>query len=395
MWVRLATVLVGTLFAPTAGADHVPSDEIRQACDFGNRPPRLDCGGGIPSIQRPTMSREDWLDPDDAVLGIAIGGDARAYPIRVLDWHEIANDDVGGVPVAVTYCPLCATGIAFDRRVEGRVLSFHVSGFLYKNDLVMKDSETGTLWSQVLGQGIRGELDREDLDIVTASTLPWREWKRLHPETLLLQPPRCGDGSTGETSCNDRPFQRPYDRFPYGDYGVNRQIGISPHQGGDVKGLHPKAIVLGLRAPDSVKAYHVPSLEEARVVNDRVGDEPVVVTFASGGAQAFLRDEGRTFRPGAEDTMVDENGRAYHAATGVPLAGGQPLAAFPDQVRSFWFAWLDFHPATALYTTPAGTAAEPPRGDERSVPAVGGGAAVLLGFALAAAWALVGGRRRR
>ncbi len=144
----------------------------------------------IRSIDDPEFITADEALSDMAdqefVIGVSIDGDTRAYPITVLSRHEIVNDVVGGQPIAVTFCPLCFTGIVYDRRVEGRELEFGVSGKLVMNDLVMFDRQTDSLWQQILGEGIDGHFKGTRLTPVSATQTTWDQWRTVHPDTLVL-----------------------------------------------------------------------------------------------------------------------------------------------------------------------------------------------------------------
>jgi hypothetical protein len=161
---------------------------------------------GIPSIDEPTFVpiAEAALPANEPVIGLAIEGDARAYPLRILIWHEIVNDVVGGVPVAVTFCPLCNTGIVFDRRLDGRVLEFGTTGKLRNSDLVMYDRTTESWWQQFLGEAIVGELTGRQLVMLPSRLESFASFKARAPEGKVQVP---GGGS-----------MRAYGRNPYVGY---------------------------------------------------------------------------------------------------------------------------------------------------------------------------------
>jgi hypothetical protein len=198
--VRHATFALAVLLGPALAAppaDAVPTGwrgEWPQT-DFGRHSVPLEeitSGGppkdGIPSIDDPSfvpVAQAD-LPPQEPVMGLVIGGDARAYPLRILMWHEIVNDVVEGVPVAVTYCPLCNTGLVFDRRVDGRKLEFGTTGKLRHSDLVMYDRGTESWWQQFLGEAIVGELTGTRLKVLPSQTLSWADFKRIHPGECWL-----------------------------------------------------------------------------------------------------------------------------------------------------------------------------------------------------------------
>jgi len=189
----------------TNGEKHiVPLDKIKS----GGPPP-----DGIPSIDDPKFTEadnENHVADSDIVLGLEINGEAKAYPLSILVWHEIVNDNVGGVPVAVTYCPLCFTNQVFERVLDGQSVEFGTSGKLYNSNLVMYDRMTGTYWSQGLGLAIKGELTGQSLNIIPFDVITWGDWKKLHPDTVVLTT------NTGHI--------RAYGVDPYGDYYTDPRI---------------------------------------------------------------------------------------------------------------------------------------------------------------------------
>ncbi|MGH9119572.1 MAG: DUF3179 domain-containing protein, partial [Acidimicrobiales bacterium] len=186
---------------PTALVD---VEEIRS----GGPPP-----DGIPPIDKPAFVRPDAvrsLADHEPVITFELDGDARAYPLEILTWHEIVNDTVAGVPVAVTYCPLCNTAVVYDRRLGDRVLDFGTSGKLYQSALVMYDRQTESLWAHFTAEGLVGVLAGERLDTYPASIVSWGSWRDAHPDGFVLS--------------RDTGFDRDYGRNPYPGYDdVGRQ----------------------------------------------------------------------------------------------------------------------------------------------------------------------------
>ena len=176
------------------------------------------------------MAEETALSDREPVIGLAINGEAKAYPLRVLTWHEIANDEIGGLPVAVTYCPLCNAAIVFDRRVEGRVLEFGVSGKLRHSDMVMYDRQTESWWQQFQGEAIVGALVGKQLTFVPSRLESWERFKARHPDGQVLQP--------------DLPGLRPYGANPYVGYDSS----VSPflYNGDYPEGIEPLARVVAV-----------------------------------------------------------------------------------------------------------------------------------------------------
>ena len=211
-----ATLVAAVPPAPAAAqsftAQWPDTDFSRSAVDLSTitsgGPPR----DGIPAITGPRMitaAAEDDLQPQEAVLTVALPGETpRAYPIRYLMWHEIVNDQIGGRPVAVTYCPLCNSAMVFDRRVEGRVLEFGVSGLLRNSDMVMYDRQTESWWQQATARGIVGEMSGARLQALPAWMESWQAFRAAHPDGWVMAEP---DAS-----------RRAYGRNPYVLYDRSR-----------------------------------------------------------------------------------------------------------------------------------------------------------------------------
>ncbi|MCH8025441.1 MAG: DUF3179 domain-containing protein [Chloroflexi bacterium] len=282
------------------------------------------------------------------IIGVDIDGDERAYPINVLSRHEIVNDTVGGRPLVITYCPLCFTGIVYDRRVAGVdgndsvVLEFGVSGKLVMNDLVMYDRQSNSLWQQILGEGIDGRYKGTRLTPVAATQTTWAQWRDAHPATLVLDK-RGGYGSDSYAS-----YYRSGDSGVLGSFGSN-------------DALPAKAFVLGLVLDDEPKAYPFVELFSQTIVNDRLGGRDLLIVYddRSGTATAFdRRVSGRplTFElvaltSGDIELRDLETGSVWAGLSGTatsgPLAGAE-LEQLPS-FYAFWFAWSDFYLNTALY----------------------------------------------
>lgn len=281
------------LLAPFASASHV--EDLERDVAWGCA--RQDC---IPAIDEPRFDDGAWLRDEDRVLGIVEGGEARAYPVRILNWHEIVNDDVGGVPIVVTYCPLCATGLTFERTVANETTSFGVSGRLYKNDLVMYDRATGSLWSQEIGEAIWGARHGERLTFIPTSTTSWGEWRAAHPGSTVLARP------------DTYPAWR-YDQYPYGNYEDEVRT-LFPVENPS-NALPAKEWVLGVFTDDASAAYREADVESRRLIRDTLDGRELVVVWVDGAPRARWADTGE----------------------------------LPRQVHGFWFAWHDFHPETRVW----------------------------------------------
>jgi hypothetical protein len=285
------------------------------------------------------------LSDDDAVIGVERDGRARAYPLRVLNWHEVVNDDFGG-PLLVTYCPLCGSAVTAERTVGGRPATFGVSGLLYRADLVMYDAATESLWSQILAQAIQGPRTGERLSLTPSSLTTWGAWREGHPDTEVLLPPPVSNTVAGRV-------RRRYAVDPYRGYERSRRIGTGGREEGGR--LHPKTQVVGVTAGDVSRAYPLPAVREAGAVNDTVGDLPVVVIAADGNDRlyAYERRVDGTVLPFEEaDGRLVAGGSRWAMATGTAVDGpfeGTTLARANDRSPMFWFAWRDFNPETEVY----------------------------------------------
>ncbi len=331
----------------------VPLEEIRPG---GPEP------DGIPPIDRPVFvtsgAADAWLTPAEPVLALEVNGDARAYPLRILVWHEIVNDTVGGTPVTATFCPLCNSGIVFDRRLDGTTYDFGTSGRLYKSDLVMYDRQTHSLWAQMEGRAIVGALAGKTLRLIPANTIAYADWKAAHPSGKVLS------AETGHA--------RDYGRNPYESYDeLNRPPFL--FDGPVDPRLPPKERVVGIMIGGVSRAYPFTALARHRVLADTVGGQRVLVFYKPGtlsaldhariarsravGATAVFDPalDGRTltFEPAADGFRDRETGTTWTLlGTGVrgPLAGRRlrPIT----HVDGFWFAWAAFHPGTSVHSGP-------------------------------------------
>jgi len=319
----------------------------------------------IPAIVDPIFS-EDWsgfeaevrnqfgggetieprLAEDDLVVGISREGEARAYPLKILNWHEVVNDELGG-PLLITYCPLCRSAIVAERRAGGEETRFGVSGLLFRNALVMYDEATESRWSQILSQAIQGELTGDRLEILPSTLTTWGEWQESHPETVVLRPPP--DSSTISSGAGTRDYRV----NPYAGYGESEQIGIGGQF--DDERLGPKVEVLGVAVDGTARAYTADAIGEAGLIEDTVGGLPIVVTTTPDGTPIAWsrRVDGETLSLSIADERHLAGGDSrWRRGTGIAVDGpyeGQRLTQANSVSALFWFAWLDFYPETELY----------------------------------------------
>ena len=320
---------------------------------------RLLAGGpppdGIPPVDDPQFLRAtdvDFVDDGEAVLVLEIDGDARAYPVQIMTWHEIVNDTVGGVPVTVSFCPLCNSAIAYDRRLDDRILDFGTSGMLYNSALVMYDRQTETLWSHFTAEAVAGTLTGATLDTIPMATVSWADFRAAHPRGLVLS------RKTGHV--------RDYGRNPYPGYD---EPGEAPFLfDGEVDGrLAAKERVVGIRDGEAGVAVRSATLAEDGVAEVDLAGRELVVWQRPGTASALDddtvaggRDVGATgvFEPvidghtltftRRDDAFVDDQTGSRWDILGRALDGpleGAALDPHPH-VDTFWFAWAAFLPGT-------------------------------------------------
>ena len=314
---------------------------------------------GIPAIDKPefvTVSAADeWLKPHEPVILFEQTTDVRAYPLQILIWHEIVNDTVGAIPVAITFCPLCNIGIAFDRRAGGRVLDFGTTGKLRFSDLVMYDRQTESWWQQATGEAIVGVLTGRRLVPLPAQIISWETFKHAFPRGKVLS------RHTG--------YRRAYGENPYVGYD---DINASPFlfRGAKDARLRPMERVVTVSIGEEDAAYPFSALEKVRVVDDIVGGRAIVVLFEEGvtsaldqGSIAASRDVGTgavfdrrvdrrilTFQWTGRGIVDAQTGSAWNilgAAVAGPLDGTRLVPIIHDQ--HFWFAWAVFRPRTRVF----------------------------------------------
>ncbi len=317
----------------TNGQNHIiPLEKIKSG-----GPPK----DGIPSIDTPEFteaSQEYHVSDSDTVLGLEINGDVRAYPLSILVWHEIVNDNVGGVPVAVTYCPLCFTNQVFERVIDGQEVEFGTSGKLYNSNLVMYDRLTNSYWSQALGKAIVGELTGYELSTIPFDVIRWGDWKSLHPDSVVLTT------NTGHI--------RAYGVDPYGNYYTETRI-LFPVENTDDR-MHPKEIILGFNDGDVYKAYKQQDVESAVIINDQINNNPIfLVSLYPENARAFERTvDGKVLEFFFKDeSIIDKETNSEWNYDGVAISGalvGTELNRIPFN-PGFWFEWIAFHPDTDVY----------------------------------------------
>lgn len=402
-WVSAQPRALDILDVDTESAT-IPVDEIMSGGPPPQGIPALGFSGDWVGAAGPTAeptfvapeAASGWLKDQEPVIAFSVLGETRIYPLQILTWHEIVNDTVAGVPVAVTFCPLCNSALAFDRRIplgaadvdavrdlnpsaaieelpedvaedhlaqtrgaaaptHGLEVTFGVSGMLYNSNLLMFDTATSTLWSQVIGEGVVGTLAGTDLLRYPAPIVSFSDAREAHPDALVLS--------------RDTGFQRAYGSNPYVGYD---DVG-SPaflFRGESDGRLPPKSRVVTFELGGEPVAYPFDEMREVRVVNDVVGGEPIVVFWQAGTRSALdareiaqsedvgavnvfhreLDGQTRSFAWDGEAFVDEETGSRWDLfgrAVDGELEGSE-LDAIPHD-NTLWFAWAAFEPETRIF----------------------------------------------
>jgi len=273
----------------------VPADQI-----VSGGPPK----DGIPAIDEPGFLKpfeSKHIDANTRVLGLNYNGIAKAYPISILNWHEIVNDEFKGQPISITYCPLCGTGMAFD---ASNTQGFGVSGLLYNSDMLLYDRKTESLWSQIMAKAISGELKGQHLNSLPLTQTTWSTWLTQHPDSLIL---------SSETG-----YERDYDQSPYIGYPTS-EVQYFPTEHSDNR-FKKKESVIGLVINKKQKVWPLSELNKAHLpYQDSLDGKSILVNYDSKSDMAWIVDEENKLLPA---------------------------------IRGFWFAWIAFYPDTEVFLSP-------------------------------------------
>jgi len=366
--IRVRAVLTASLciviFGAVGAAQTLPgpspfrTDLSKRSIDLGE----LLSGGppkdGIPAINQPRFDSvaqaAAWIDDREPVLVFEHGGEARVYPLQILIWHEMANDVVGDLPVLASYCPLCQSAIVFDRRVNDQVLDFGVSGLLRHSDMIMFDRRTESLWQQLTGEAVVGELTGKNLRILPSRQVDFGSVRKyLHGAKVLNR-------ETG--------VRRDYGKSPYAGYeDGNRTIFPVPYKKrGALRKLDRLATI---RVGDKARAYPLKRLGSSRVEAGEIAGTPYIVFFDPAAASALDRSDisgskrvgsvgvfsplldgqALSFKRDKNKIMDEQTGSAWNIfgeAVEGPLQGKRLTAI--DHGVFYAFAWLAFHPDTEI-----------------------------------------------
>ena len=291
---------------------------------------------GIPALTNPeftSVQEAEYMEPQNLVFGVRINGDARAYPLRILNWHEMFNDTVGGVPVSLAYCTLCGSGILFETQLKGypHPLILGSSGFLYRSNKLMYDTYTHSLWNQFTGEPVVGPLAGSGIQLKVRPVVitSWERWVKENPETTVLS--------------IDTGYSRDYGTgVAYRDYFASNELMFPAAV--DETDFRAKDYIFSLRGSPIQKAWPLALFEGGQVINDSAGNLALVLignsktrtvrAFESGGIEFTGSGDPDTVRGDGQDWSVTEEG--------LRSADGRVLARLPGHV-GFWFAWQNYY----------------------------------------------------
>lgn len=300
--VILSMILSFNIMAASRNGFNLDGALIAPSDIHAGGPPR----DGIPAIDNPKYipgHSASWLKATDTIIGVVVDGEARAFPLRILNWHEIVNTSWGDTSVVVSFCPLCGTGMVFSSEIKGEDLKFGVSGLLYQSDVLLYDRQTDSLWSQLMSQAVSGPLKGTRLKLMNSRHTSFGKWLERYPDTLVL------DLKTG--------FRRDYSRDPYKGYAKSNNV-MFPVNNDFPRQYHPKDEVLGIELQDQFLAIPYRELSKSQ-------KQAIPYTWQN-------RKWTIQWRPEIPEAWIeDEKGQQY------------------PSVRSFIFAWYGFHPETKLY----------------------------------------------
>lgn len=339
---------------PRRAAGQFTTDFSRATISFADvisgGPPK----DGIPAIDNPRFvsveEADSWIADRESVLVVSQGGETHIHPIQILMWHEIVNDVVGGVPVSVTYCPLCNTGAAFLRNFDGQTLDFGVSGMLRFSNMIMYDRQTETWWQQASGEGVAGKYAGGRLEILPLLMVPWEDARSAYPNADVVS--------------RDTGYARSYGRNPYAGYDRASQPFL--YRGPAINGEYdPMTRVVTVNLKGESEGFPYPVLRNRRVVEETLGGDEIVVMWAPGTAspldassvsggrdigtanafRARLDGEPLSFEVEGEEIVDTRTGSVWNGS-GRAVSGeleGRQLEPLP-QVQHFWFSWTAFEP---------------------------------------------------
>ena len=307
----------------------VDFESVESGCE------RLDC---IPSIDDPQfikISDVDFISDEDLVIGLKIDDEIKCYPHAILNWHEIVNDKIDNREIAINYCPLTGSGMAWDRKINGKLTDFGVSGLLYNSNIIPYDRTTRSAWSQMKLSCINGELMDSAIRSYQVIETSWETWKKLYPDSKVV---------STETGAS-----RNYYEYPYSSYREDREIYFNVEFESDT--MHPKERLYGIVENKHAKCYRFSNFKGGvRILNDTAFNKNIIVVGSERDnfITAFENSSGLKFSPVNDQLpgiIKDENGNIYDVF-GYCISGEKkgerltPMTGF----MAYWFAWYGFYP---------------------------------------------------
>jgi hypothetical protein len=292
---------------------------------------------GIPALENPALLAAEDVYPvlkdTDLILGFKSGNDIRAYPHIILDWHEIINDNIGDVSLAITYCPLTGTGIGWNRIVDGNETTFGVSGLLFQTNLIPFDRATGSNWSQILNESVNGSLSGEEADLIQIVETDWKTWKAMYPDTKIVS--------------LDTGFNRTYGVYPYVDYKTNHDFFLFPTPKDDR--LPSKERVHAIIDDEKAKAYRFSDFEDTHLIADSFNGRNYLIVGNENFMASFELEAGQNngefsyaFDGSGEAVLKDGDGTQWNIFGEVIAGNGQPLQA-SSSFMGYWFSIPAFY----------------------------------------------------
>jgi hypothetical protein len=303
-----------------------------------------------------------WLQKNEPIIFVQIEDEVKAYPMQVMMWHEIINDTLNGMPITVTYCPLCNTSFSFLREVDNQLLDFGTTGYLYGGALMMYDRQTHSLWSHFGGEGLAGLLADQQLQVIPSSIISWGQFKEEYPHGKVLS--------------KDTGFKRSYGRNPYVGYDdVNEPPFL--FSGTIDNTFAPKERIVAIEHAGVAKAYLLEDLKDQLVIHDEISSNPIVLLYREGTASGLehttvaggrdvgstnvffnkIKDEKNQSSKPLTFSIIDEKIKDQETGStwnffGEAIDGpleGERLEPVPFKVDTFWFAWATYAPDTQIF----------------------------------------------
>ncbi|MBI4177222.1 MAG: DUF3179 domain-containing protein [Candidatus Aenigmarchaeota archaeon] len=298
--------------------------------------------GAIPEINNPKFVAAQGVtypEDKDLVVGVVYNGVVKAYPVKILNYHEVINDNFSGKPVTVTYCALCRIPAVYEGKLSGKTAAFRVTGLLYNSNDILVDVETRSYWQQITGQAIIGNAIGKNLTRIPSEMTMWAFWKVKYPDTLVMS--------------SDTGFDRDYGTDPYGGYEESDDTWYSLKKAD--KRLWTKDIVYGVSFNDGSKAYPKSNVTHAGVINDMIGKNKIAIVYDKDldSVKVFsrvLRGTELNFET-IDNRVVDTNTRSVWNYDGVATEGPMKSEKLRriDATYGFWYVWSAFYPRTAVY----------------------------------------------